>query len=1094
MFGYKKTENIENSMLDSRGDRPKPYAIVSACYNVSKYIDDFILSVINQSLDFTTNIYLVLVDDGSTDNTSEKIRNWQRKYPQNIKTLFKENGGQSSARNLGIEFVNSEWVTFTDPDDFLDRDYFKTIDNFLKDNKSEDLSLLCTNIIFYKELNKLFVDNHPLSFKFSIDERILNINSLSSNIQLHASSALFKTSIIKENKILFPEIKPNFEDAYFVCLYFINTKNDKLALLKNAKYYYRKREDINSSLDLSWNDTRKYSELFVNGYIPILLQARKYKEIRELLESIVLYSLLWQITYVLNDNHDLAFLSEAQKEAYLSYLDKCFTYISERTIYKFSACGMNHYLRSGIINCFKKDSNGIQDLISIEKYDLVKNEVLLKYCYVGNIKEDFYINNTKVYPSSYKLVKNTFLSRTFIFQKLVWVPIKTECFNLNVSINNKPAKLSCVGLIKDSFKKQEIIDLLSFNGMLLKNSENKPWIFVDRIDRADDNAEHLYRYVKNQNLKNDIYFALDKNSSDWQRLSNDGFKLVDFGSVEHLRIFNQCSKIISSQIDNFVTDYWNNGSWRNKQIIFLRHGVSKDDASIWLNSKKRIDLLISTTSDEYHSIIDNYSRYLFTEKEVKLLGLCRFDSLQKVNDDIKDVESRKQILVFPTWRNNLFKNIQSNNNELSLNKGDYFKKVTSNVYFKSWHNFLASEELKELCESLGYQIVFYAHAKVAEFLEFFEIPNYIHIEQSKNLGLQSLFAKSVLLVTDYSSVAFDMGYLNKPILYFQFDKELFWEQQSFRKGYFSYENNGFGQVCLNCKHLLDSLKAILECNCLNPKLYKERIDNTYCYRDKNNCQRNYQAIIDLDVSRSEYKYRIEGLYSTVQYFLDSRNWSDAINLIDSVDDLLIEEKRNLIDLRKVIVARMEIDNGNLDVSNELISNITKVAQKFVNFEKTTRLIVLILLKKWNEALDVLNDKTVIKNGNYAKLWLEIQIWKNNKNTQEFNLLKQKLIKYIELLPNEKEKNIYLDFIEHKYLGICKKFMVRETDNPEVLFLNMVNANAYYKLVSENLFLGLLALQASINEGIERIQLNIKEILIKKFGILVDQLIQMPMLV
>ncbi|EKA1246229.1 glycosyltransferase family 2 protein, partial [Campylobacter coli] len=105
------------------------YTIISAVYNVEKYLDDYFNSIINQRLDFKKNIFMILVDDGSTDNSANIIKKYQKKYPKNIVYLYKENGGQASARNLGLKYMQENhyktpWVTFTDPDDFLDRNYF----------------------------------------------------------------------------------------------------------------------------------------------------------------------------------------------------------------------------------------------------------------------------------------------------------------------------------------------------------------------------------------------------------------------------------------------------------------------------------------------------------------------------------------------------------------------------------------------------------------------------------------------------------------------------------------------------------------------------------------------------------------------------------------------------------------------------------------------------------------------------------------------------------------------------------------------------------------------------------------------------------
>ncbi|MBZ7989990.1 glycosyltransferase family 2 protein, partial [Campylobacter sp. RM12635] len=116
------------------------YTIVSAVYNVEKYLDDFFTSIINQSIEFEKSIFLIMVDDGSTDNSANIIKRYQKLYPNNITYIYKENGGQASARNLGLKYVKTTWVTFADPDDFLDKDFFKNID--IEVSKNKNLAML----------------------------------------------------------------------------------------------------------------------------------------------------------------------------------------------------------------------------------------------------------------------------------------------------------------------------------------------------------------------------------------------------------------------------------------------------------------------------------------------------------------------------------------------------------------------------------------------------------------------------------------------------------------------------------------------------------------------------------------------------------------------------------------------------------------------------------------------------------------------------------------------------------------------------------------------------------------------------------------
>ncbi|EFT9677289.1 glycosyltransferase family 2 protein, partial [Campylobacter coli] len=249
------------------------YTIISAVYNVEKYLEDYFKSIINQRLDFQNNIFLILVDDGSKDASAQIIKEYQKKYPKNIAYLYKENGGQASARNLGLKYMRennyqSRWVTFVDPDDFLDRNYFYEVDKFLEKNKNEDICMIGCNIIFYFEKNKSFRDEHSLKFKFQQGEKLITNKNLDNFIQLACNSALIKSSKICT---LFDEnLKPNFEDAKFINEYLLENLESKSAFLKNAMYFYRKRQDKSSTLDTKLQNKSYYLVVPKIGYLDLL--------------------------------------------------------------------------------------------------------------------------------------------------------------------------------------------------------------------------------------------------------------------------------------------------------------------------------------------------------------------------------------------------------------------------------------------------------------------------------------------------------------------------------------------------------------------------------------------------------------------------------------------------------------------------------------------------------------------------------------------------------------------------------------------------------------------------------------------------------
>ena len=90
------------------------FAVVMAIYNTEDFLNEAIDSVINQTLDFEENIQLILVDDGSKDNSLKICKEYQEQYPNNIVVISQENSGQAAARNNGLEYVNARYVNFLD--------------------------------------------------------------------------------------------------------------------------------------------------------------------------------------------------------------------------------------------------------------------------------------------------------------------------------------------------------------------------------------------------------------------------------------------------------------------------------------------------------------------------------------------------------------------------------------------------------------------------------------------------------------------------------------------------------------------------------------------------------------------------------------------------------------------------------------------------------------------------------------------------------------------------------------------------------------------------------------------------------------------
>ena len=877
---YKKRITQVKRYLPIKRAGKNQYTVVAAVYNVEKYLDDFFSSLTKQRLNFKKHIQIILVDDGSVDKSAEIIQKWQQKFPQNIRYFYKENGGQASARNLGLQYVETDWVTFIDPDDFVSPDYFYKTDTFLR--KNANISIVGCPLVFYFEDKDMVKDTHPLKYRFAKGDVVLPLSNLKDHLQLSASTAFFKIDNIRNAHISFDEaMKPSFEDAKFVTDYILNTDlSTNAAFLSKISYFYRKRSDGSSTLDRAWQNPLLFSRVIEKGCIEILKTAKKkFGNIPEHIQRIVLYHIIWYFGRIVNKPAALSHLNEEQKKHFIALLHEMFSYIDEKTILRFNLAGTWFFQKVALLGLFKNTAPKSQ-IAYIEDFDLKKKQILVKYFSNFPIIEQWMINGKEIFPKYQKEVVYDFLGSLYTKEYRTWLPCH-DMGDLELFLAGKKAKLTFSGKQFDKLPIETVFTSFKQKSTIKSNA----WILMDRDNQADDNAEHLYRYISENHPKQDIYFALKKTSSDWKRLEQDGFNLLEFGSSAFESKLKDCAKIISSHVDGYITHYFKDNSLLDKDYVFLQHGITKDDLSGWLNTKK-IACFVTATNPEYHSIVDNTTAYKFGKKEVKLTGFPRYDRLL-INNNTES----KQILIMPTWRSSIVGTYISGT-ERTRNP-DFMK----TNYARHWHGFMNHAILKELNDQ-GYQIVFAPHPSIQEYMDEFTVPDFIKIYSYSEGNIQSVFQNTSILITDYSSVAFDVAYLNKAILYYQFDYDEVFSSgnHTYQKGYFDYNRDGFGAVAYNETEILAALKDLVDNQAKVPDLYQTRIDKTFQFRDSNNCERVYQAILDLD--KPELSNDLNYIEKMILQVENLGEWVVAASriaaILENTSDLTPEERANYI--------------------------------------------------------------------------------------------------------------------------------------------------------------------------------------------------------
>lgn len=231
-------------------------SVIVPIYNAEKHLHCCINSILAQTF---TDFELLLVDDGSTDN-SGKICDEYTAKDNRIRGFHKRNGGVSSARNLGLDNVNGDWITFVDSDDWIEEDAFeKTING-------ADCDLV---------VGAMFFEHDKTFGSFPLDGKVdgMRLNLLLSTYIDHYSicspcSKLFKNEIIRNNHLRFKKSLCFGEDSVFVKRYLSNVQN--IRIVNTLFYHYQDiGDDIYQKYSRSFKPILDYYNEIVNTYCEI---------------------------------------------------------------------------------------------------------------------------------------------------------------------------------------------------------------------------------------------------------------------------------------------------------------------------------------------------------------------------------------------------------------------------------------------------------------------------------------------------------------------------------------------------------------------------------------------------------------------------------------------------------------------------------------------------------------------------------------------------------------------------------------------------------------------------------------------------------
>lgn len=881
------------------------FSIVTAVYNVELFVAETIESLIAQDIGFE-DVQLILVDDGSPDNSGAICDEYAEKYPENIVVIHKENGGVSSARNAGLECVQGKYVNFIDSDDKFTPNTLSKVWDFFEENYDKT-DIVGVPLRYFDGKT----GGHILNFKFA-KTRVVDLNKDFDYVHLSAASSFIKADVIKNKR--FNEELAYAEDGLYVQEILLDKQT--LGVVSGCQYLYRARTTGGfSAINNSLKNPKWYTATVENFHLALIEKCKKeIGYVPKFTQYAIMYDMQWRVKI---PEVDTEVISEEEKTEYLNMLSKVISNIDNDIImaqknisreYKFSAFNIKYKKRPELVKVennihlvyddepifFASNFTARVEFVKVQNntliidghylvFDMPYENFKIKVCINGkeyvaekidrnsfvmslgeNIQraegfmikiplqecDDVFtvrlaleIDGVTVFTKRYSYryfspITNSFIASYYntngwiLSVKKAGIVVQKETF---ARLWRKRIKLMLALLTRRNKRSKEAA-FSRFILPIIKFFKKKPvWLISDRGEKAGDNGEAFFRYMREKHPEIDARFVIRKDCTDFERLKTIG-PVVAKNTYKNRLLILLSDCILTSQLGNDSYDQF--GIYRSyykdilaeKRVVFLQHGVIKYNFATWLNRyNKNIFGFVTSAYGEWKSIVEE--GYHYTEKEVWLTGLPRWDRLYE--------ESERRITIMPTWRKYLTRGRNPQTGGWHL-----IPDFEESRYFTYYNSLLNDERLISAAKKYNYKISFLPHPNIQDHIHLFTKHDDVDFFAG-DVSYTDIYAHSDLIVTDYSSAVFDFAYMRKPLVYNFFDADEFYAGgHTSSGGYYDDIKDSFGEVEYDLESTVNRIIEYMENGCQLKDLYRERIDKFFAYSDQNNCQRVFDKIVN----------------------------------------------------------------------------------------------------------------------------------------------------------------------------------------------------------------------------------------------------------
>lgn len=869
-------------------------------YNMGKFLADCLDSLVKQTIT-PEEMEILLIDDGSTDNSIDIMREYASHYP-NIKIHRKENEGLPKTRNYGIARAKGKYIMYIDADDTISPDTVKSVTDFFDKHYDE------VDLVTYKEYPIINGKKGIPHYRFQT-----LVNSGVYDLMLPENAFIAQTNInvcvknMGKDNVLFDSNREFRHEDQKYCIEVVRKKM-KIGYCSKGVYYYLHQPEsivrtffyayyIFESTMKFWEDTFAYYE---DGLIPQYIQAMYISDIAWKMTSDILLpyhyepekleiakqritrlldkvddeiilrhpivdSFHRQFFISLRSNNNIKVLTGVDQVAIANY-DKLiyFTQKIEIVVQRYKIVDekirISAFIKSAVFNYLDKPDLYLVRNKNNSKLEKIELRESSKNYYKAKTKTNSFWNfeieidlkglnsfefkveiEGKLYGTRYYFMPLTYfdfgMKRLTHYYKDKKISYSAGVFY--VKKVSKAEKREYVKLQKGKYRKsnREIWKLRRLCMKKIKRYSNV-WLYHSDKGVERDSAYYQFEHdiVKKDGVRR--YYVI--NEEEYSKV-NDCFPrkyrkyMVRFGSWKHKYFFLIAKKMITTVIE------WNNfapflqGDFKKfmevtnlPELIYLQQGIRHNHAP-WEYSLDRlvIDKEVISTQYEKENLIRNYCFY---EDALLPVGIPRYDFID-VNK-----KANNRILFAPSWRKYLVGQ-EKPGKWITIES-----KFLNSKFFEETEKFLNSKELEKMLEDYNMYLDFKLHPILERYKDLYKITN-TRVAMAKRVVDETEYE---IFMTDFSSYVYDFVYLERPIIYFLPDDEMF------RSGMHDYREldipfeNGFGELALTAEEALKALHKILSNDCRTEQKYAERMKDFFLFKDNNQRQRIYDALMGAD--------------------------------------------------------------------------------------------------------------------------------------------------------------------------------------------------------------------------------------------------------